>query len=279
MRAPRLLVAALSAAAFSLVPIAAAERVQEVGEELAGSFAAPLLAYAAASHDDGLRTLVINGARLRLRSGTTRDGIDEVLDAQAVPCRPEGQALNPIVRTRRAEQGFVGCIVPRASESFAERWRAFAETHDLAALGELRVTWAMQSPIGTRYVAIASDGALDLLKMFPGDGDAPGTDLPELPRPPETRRLLSTFQEGADAVLLSYESTLPLETLATRYAAALAASSERVDTVPRSAPNARVLAVQRKGQRYLAILAADGDGTLISIIPLADDATAPWVGR
>lgn len=268
--------ACVAAAALVLLPIAAAERVQATGAELADAISQPLLTYANASHDDGLRTVIVNGARLWLRSGATADGIDTVLDAQRGPCRPRGAEHNPIVHIRRADQGLIGCIVPQRGQSRVESVRALFETQDLAALGELRVTWAMSSRGGTRYVAIASDGPLELLRMFPEDGDAPGIDVPGLPRPPRARRLLSARQEGAAPLLLSYQSSLALGELEARYIAAL---GEDVRRVPGMRPRERALWVRRGESQYLAVLAADGRQTLISIVPLSGDATARVVAR
>ena len=263
-------------AAAAALALAATDRVHAAGTELIEAIGEPLRAYSNARHDDGLRTLIVNGARLRLRSGTTTDGIDVVLDNQSASCRPIGAEHNPIVRTRRADQGLAGCVVPRQGQHWIEGVRAWIASQDLAALGELRVTWAMTSPHGTRYVTVASDGPLVLPEMFPEDGDAPGFDLPALPRPPEARRLLSTWQHGATPLLLSYQSTLPLRELQTRYAEVLGAHVERV---PGTGPNERALWVRRENHQYLATLAADGRETLISIIALASDATAPEAAR
>jgi hypothetical protein len=41
----------------------------------------------------------------------------------------------------------------------------------------------------------------------------------------------------------------------------------------------RALRIERGGQSHLAVLAADGDGTVVLIIPLADRTTAPQVAR
>lgn len=263
---------AAAVTAALLLASVAIQRVHAGGLELAQSIGEPLLAYAGASQDEGLRTLVINGARLRMRTGSTTDSIDAVLDAHAEPCRSGTLTPDPLVRTRRADQGFIGCIVPRAGP-LLERVRALGETQDFASLGELRFAWAMQSPSGTRYVAIASEGELKLPAMFPADGDAPGIDPLGLPRPPAARRLLTTWQEGQAPMLVSYRSELALSDAFSRYTAALSHARLRFERVPTRTEGEQPLLVHDGGHQHLAVLAADGDGTLISIIPIGDDAT------
>jgi hypothetical protein len=213
-----------------------------------------------------------------LRSGSTQDSIDRVLDRQSEPCRTDGPWPNPIVRTRSADQGFIGCIVPPAGQSITEGLSALATTHDLAALGELRATWVLQGQGATRYVSVASDGALALPSMFPSEGDAPGVDVPDLPRPPAARRLLSTWQDRTTPLIVSYQSTLPLDELEQRYSSELVAAG-RVERHERGEEDERYLLIRHGELAYLAILARDPSGTLISIIPFGSDATLPEADR
>jgi hypothetical protein len=279
MRAHRMLSGrgrvALAMLALSLAGVAQAHAG---GVELIQSLGEPLLAYANASRDEGLRTLVVNGARLQLRTGSTPDSLDAVLDAQVRPCRVDGAWLNPVVRTRSSDQGVAGCILAPDGHDLGDRLHAFATSHDVSSLGQLRVTWAMRSGDATRYVAIGSDGPLELLAMFPADGDAPGVDVAGLPRPPEARRVLSTWQDGTAPLLVSYESSLSLDELERAYTADLSAHGE-VKVMPQPVPDERALLFVGDERNHLAILARDGEGTLISIIPFANDATVPEVAR
>jgi hypothetical protein len=262
--------AAMAAAAL-LLGVAIA-RVHASGLELAQSIGAPLIAYTGATHEEGLRTLVVNGARFRMRTGSTPDSIDTVIDAHAEPCRSRALTPDPVVRTRRADQGFIGCIVPRDAP-LLERIRALHETQDFAALGELRFAWAMQTPTGTRYVAIAAEGELNVPAMFPAHGDAPGIDPPGLPRPPSARRLITTWQEGQDPVLVSYLSELALAEVISRYTSALATAGLDVERVPTPVDGEQTFLVRHGARQHLAILTSDDGGTLISIIPIGEDAT------
>lgn len=271
MRSHRLL--KVIAVGLALMAGAVAVRAQGAFAELAGRAGEPLLAYARATHDEGARTLLVNGARLRLRTGSTDAAIETVLDDQAKQCRATGNLLDPIVRTERADQGFIGCIVPRAGQELADRLRDFATTRDLASLGELRATWAMRTELGTRYVMLASDGELKLLDMFPAEGDAPGIDAAGALRPPHTRRLLSTWQESAAPMLVSYRSEQTLEAVAAHYA-----RTAQAVTVPARHGEERVLYLPG-ARSSLAVLAPDEGGTLISIIPLAEHATVTALGR
>lgn len=277
MRAHRMLSGRVALAMVALWA-AGAVRAHAGGVELIQSLGQPLLAYAHAARDEGLRTLVINGARLQLRSGTTPDSLDAVLDAQVRPCRVDGAWLNPVVRARNGDHGVAGCILAPDSQGLGDRLRAFATSHDVSSLGQLRVTWAMRSGDATRYVVIGSDGPLELRAMFPADGDAPGVDVVGLPRPPEARRVLSTWQEGAAPLLVSYESSLALDELEREYMADLATHGE-VKAMPQRVADERGLLFVGDERSHLAILARDAEGTLISIIPFANDATVPEVAR
>jgi hypothetical protein len=259
-------------AAVALLLGVAIARVHAGGLELAQSIGEPLIAYSGATHEEGLRTLVVNGARFRMRTGSTLDSIDAVIDAHAAPCRSGVLTPDPVVRTRRAAQGFIGCIVP-TDAPLLERVQALHETQDFAALGELRFAWAMQTPTGTRYVAIAAEGELNVPAMFPADSDAPGIDLPGLPRPPSARRLLTTWQEGQDPVLVSYLSELALTEVINRYTSALAAAGLDVERVPTRVDGEQTFLVRNGARQHLAVLAEDDGGTLISLIPIGDDAT------
>jgi hypothetical protein len=74
-------------------------------------------------------------------------------------------------------------------------------------------------------------------------------------------------------LLVSYLSELTLAELVTRYSSALAAAELIFERVPTPDEREQAFLVRNGTRQHLAILAADDGGTLISIIPIADDAT------
>jgi hypothetical protein len=255
------------AVAISLLATIAIEHVRARASELALDLGPVLLAYAGAARDEGHRTLLVNGARLELRTGVTSDSIDTVLTRQREHCGPAH--TTPIVRSQSALEGVLGCFVTADDASLANRLVTFAETGDLATLGELRATWVMNGDDERRYVLIAARDTVALSRMFPRKGDAPGVDVPGLPRPPEATRVLSSFQHGEAPMLVAYRSTLEVNALERLYIGSLETATRHVERAPRrDGPDETALFVRDLDRAHLVLLGRDGDGTLVVIVPL-----------
>jgi hypothetical protein len=255
------------AVAAALLATIAIEHVRARASELALDLGPVLLAYAGAARDEGQRTLLVNGARIELRTGVTTDSIDAVLARQRELCGPAH--TTPIVRSQSALEGVLGCFVATDDTSLIDRLLAFEETGDLATLGELRATWVMASGDERRYVLIAARDTLALSRMFPSTGDAPGVDVPSLPRPPEARRVLSSFQHAEEPMLVAYRSTLEAAALERRYLELLERAERHVErTLLRDRNDETVLLVRDPTSAHLVLLGSDGDGTLVVIVPL-----------
>ena len=85
--------------------------------------------------------------------------------------------------------------------------------------------FAERSPRGgSRVVTLWSEGSLDLGRMFPAAGDAPGTDSSVVPRPAGSRRTLSASVEGFPAAIRIYESAASPDELVASAGAALRAA-------------------------------------------------------
>lgn len=263
--------AAWIALAFAASSLGALERAR------AGAFEAMQALEPLATHlvgeRDAARVIVVNGARIRLEARRERRALDAVLDDDAARCRAHGGAGEPLVDARARRQGFVGCFEPPRGASLLERLGAFAATGDAAALGTLRVAWATAQRQGTRYVALSSEGPLELQRIFPQDGDAPGLDLAGLPRPPEARRILTAWQDGAAPLLIGYRSERAPEVLERAYVEQLRAAGVSVERAPAHLHDVPSLLVRYGGHAALVLVAPDGGGTLLAIIPLEPDAT------
>ncbi len=187
----------------------------------------------------GAYVIRVNGAEVHRSSTRTAQSTREVLDRFEGYCRSApgvlGNALSDIpsaledrinlpkndplraaiVRDETSDRGMVACFVESpsdmrrtAEESLADRMRALAQTGDISKLGRFRYVFAeARASGGTHVVTLWSDGELNLKKMFPASGDAPGADSPVVPRPPASRRTLSAAADGFGGAVRIYEST------------------------------------------------------------------------
>lgn len=191
------------------------ERMLEVGEHL--------MRYDEARRQDEPRGVVLNGERLWFSSGTTDHSVPTVLDyfehrcserdgktarqifdvagIEELPDGPAGDLLDPTMREGTEDRGYVACIDTGTEEPLRpgevlDRVRAFNETGDLAEIGELRYVYARKGRSHTHMMAFWTQGSFMLKKMFPEKGDAPGSDVAGVPRPPDSRRIMSSYEEG-----------------------------------------------------------------------------------
>ncbi len=90
-------------------------------------------------------------------------------------------------------------------ESVAAAFERFQNSLDLAEFGEMRYIYAQRAAEGgTFFVAFWIEGSFKVAEMFPAEGDAPGRDVAGVPRPPNSRRLLSTWEEGKSQAVTTY---------------------------------------------------------------------------
>ena len=184
---------------------------------------------------DGACLVRVNGAEVHWSSVRTSQSVDEVLTRYERHCRESpsalGQAMqdipyaledhvplpkgdpgrSAIVREGDDDRGMVACFVgEEPAGGAAERMRrsidAFAMSGDLSDLGRFRYVFAERGKHGTRVVTLWADGSLDLGRMFPAEGDAPGTDSSFAPRPEGSRRTMSAAVDGFPAAVRIYET-------------------------------------------------------------------------
>jgi hypothetical protein len=253
-------------------------------DELASDAGARMLAYGREHALQGAHTLMLNGLALRLVAGTSQDPPARVLAALGERCRArDGQltlqlqerargklppriasrAFDPVLQLGGEHGGFLGCLDLGAqrvepSELLA-RARRFAREADVAELGALRFVWTRREQRATRYVALWSDGPLPLARAFPRSGDAPGTDLADLPRPAGSRRILSAWQVGAAPLLVSYEDRAPVQRALPSYAATLRARGQRV-VLGAPQPDGTRWLFARRGDTATAVIASPRAG-------------------
>jgi hypothetical protein len=251
----------LGAVAFALV-LGARVRAEDVVEDAGRYFL-----HGAREQPRTGQVLHVNGLPLRMEAGLLRQSVRTVLDGWGELCGASGRVL----RAQSDAGGHLACLDLRTPEpgmsEIVQRLRAFAISFDLAAIGDLRVVWALREREGTAFVAVSSEGPVRLSQLFPRSGDAPGVDLQDIPRPPGGRRVLSAWQAGHPAMLASYRVELGAVELAARYRRRLIDGGFAVRPgggPPGGAP--RWLLADRAGA--FTAVAIDGDGAAHSTVTL-----------
>lgn len=179
------------------------------------------------------RALVVNGQALSFVTGTTDKSVDQVLDFYQARCRSrdgrfsdqlgelqragavfpdvDDGLLDGTMRDDNGQKGFVACFdmgpeaVPVAE--LTRRISEFAESGDVSRIGRFRYMFVEKGQQKTRFFAMWVDGELNIKQMFPEKGDAPGDDPAAVPRPPEAKRLLSSFEDGFPQRFYVYEGS------------------------------------------------------------------------
>lgn len=140
-------------------------------------------------------------------SATVRRRLEEKVTV--APPEPKG-----VIRQDGEEEGFLACLDLGAGvteDSLLLHLVEFGKTGNLQALGQLRYALARRSEGVTTLLMLWTEGDAKLTELFPKIGDAPGRDLWELPRPKDSRRILSAFEGTRSNGLASYEITNQLK--------------------------------------------------------------------
>lgn len=283
--------AAWTVAVFVAVAATLAHTARAHVDELALGAGAAMLRYAGADQVDAERTLVVNGLRIHVSSGGTKDAPREVLDFFHARCRERGirfdaraatgrraarlppwaggLPLDGVLRLDDGERGYVACLDlggrHLSPDELLQRTRRFLAEGDLAHVGGLRFAAVERHAERTSYVAIWTEGSLPLWRAFPPDRDAPGKDLAAVPRVPGTRRVLSAWQVDAAPMLAVYHAeATTAQVLAGRYRRSLEAAGFQVRA---SGANDRSLVASRGGGWCLIVFADDGSGAAAAVTP------------
>lgn len=100
-----------------------------------------------------------------------------------------------VVRHETDEEGQLACLAApdgrRGLSAVLQAVQEFTESGDLSRLGQMRYVTARKLGNGkTHVIAIWSEGKFLLDSLFPETGDAAGSDMDGVPRPPEAAREL-----------------------------------------------------------------------------------------
>jgi hypothetical protein len=260
-------------------------RVRSRADELIARGGAALLSYGGAAAQGEVRSFALNGARFRVLSGRSADPPAALLDAFGSRCvragggfadqlrsagaihggssdLARGLPLDGVLRSGDGQRGYVACFdlggvdVPPAT--LFTRVRRFIASGDLAAIGDLRFAWVERAADTTHYVGVWTDGPLPLRAMFPTRGDAPGSDVPGLPRPDAARRVLSVSEAERAPLLVAYALASSPDVAARTYAAVLRAAGFELRSAP-AAGSGSPAWLLRRGSVRCAVLIARGD--------------------
>jgi hypothetical protein len=197
----------------------------------------------------GAHRVIINGETLYVATAVSEESIHGLLDRFEAYCDahnggvPEDFAARApekaaelrrelgddwlahwgVLREEHEDEGTVMCIAQRDTGGFAGLMRtleAFMEDWDLHRVGDFRYVYARRVE-GNRTQVFTSltDGPFHLRRVLPdpGEGDAPGGDPPDAPRPPRSRRLLTSSVDGAPYGLQVFTSAATVDEVATFY--------------------------------------------------------------
>jgi len=196
------------------------------------SLGVDMLRYEGAEYQRDPRTLVLNGQAIKLSTGRAPHDLEHVLDYYEARCmqrdghfaeqlaelvegdpeilEAEARILDPTLRDSTDDRGYVACLDTLSDERLepegvAAAVERFKHSLDLSEFGELRYIYAERDEQGgTFFVAFWIEGSFKVADMFPPDGDAPGRDVADVPRPPESRRLLSSWETGKPQAVTTY---------------------------------------------------------------------------
>lgn len=232
---------------LGVVGVLAHQARAQLGEMLMG-IGVEMLRFQGAERQQAPRTLMINGQPLRISVGVASAPLDEVLDHYQSGCRERGGSLaqevqelrdsgealsevdnawlDPVIRQQGEDRGIVACMdtgpESQSTEGLASKIAEFGQQMDLSAIGDLRYIYAVQEENETVFVVIWTEGSFRVGEMFPSEGDAPGADPQGLPRPPESRRLLSAYEvDHPQSMTLYAESSWSAEDMSAHMLAAL----------------------------------------------------------
>jgi hypothetical protein len=229
---PRVLrVSALLALMYAVAFAAAGRGAKADLHEMMLGFGAQMMRYEDSEGQGTPRQLYLNGQRMFLATATTRHAMDRVLDYYEARCmrrdggfereladlasgsdlplgRAEEALLDATLRHDTGLRGFVTCIDMGENridvQELLRRLGEFADTGDLSKVGHLRYVYVTDDGDTRHLVQFWTDDVFEIGKMFPAEGDAPGRDVTDVPRPPGARRLLSAWEDGQPQSLTVY---------------------------------------------------------------------------
>lgn len=232
------------------------------------------------------RELRINGAQIDVRSGHSQDSLHALLDRAEADCRLVSAGLyersqrakrrtglsDGILRVEDSKEGLVACLPLGVREAswpeLAARLEAFSRDGDLEVLGGVRLLRAEARQAGAFFVLVTTQGPVPLLRMFPAQGDAPGLDFEDIPRPQRARRVLSAWQQHGSPAINVYESKATQGQALDDYLNQAGTFGFRRLGSTRQDEVARAMLLERAGRQLVVSAQASPSGALLVVMPL-----------
>jgi hypothetical protein len=232
------------------------------------------------------RGVLINGQVVGFRVLTTSKSLESALDFYELWCREgsgvfseELEAVEEMaasvgidrswkdltMRSQSGPRGYVACIQQPGHrpdiQTLQARLAAFNKSGDLSELGRFHYVYATDLGQERRVVAVWTQGPFRPYALFPADGDAPGEEIPGIPRPPSGRRSLSAGELGTPQTLNIYiECEQSAEELAGFYREQLVRNQWTLLSDVRDESGGILLAIERGEEvRFLHFGSADGE--------------------
>lgn len=275
---------ALLAVASLLGALALVRAGRASANEALAALARELMRLPGARYANGVGQLSLNGLTLFLQSGASERAPHEVVAEFRAACArmaslsdrgavssiavrtPDswlGRWLDGVLVQPRGAGTAVACIDSKGqsneTSALLARLQRFLAQGDLGELGRLRYAWVEPAAQGSAFLTLWSDGPLPLLEQFPPHGDAPGVDLPDLPRVAGSRRLLSAALATRALVIYVHEDQA-LEEVTARYEQTLA----RAGYVTRDAEEPRFYT--RVGRTLVLTSQSDGSRAFVTLL-------------
>jgi hypothetical protein len=144
----------------------------------------------------GPRIVELNGARLHFASAAVDESVEAVIDGAEQACGPQ---KDKALKGGDGSRGFVACFIPVAGAAGPQVGEVRQVTPPT-----YRYVYAQPGTEKTVVITVEADSNVELKKLFPEEGDAPGVDAPGVPRPPDSRRTLSAREEGSPQQMTLY---------------------------------------------------------------------------
>ncbi len=240
-----------------------------------------MMRFGDAREQDTPRDLQLNGQLIRFSAGTADRSAHEVLDFFEARCRDadggieaqlralreqrpdafEGDGSpSPILRDENSVRGYVACMDFGQSltvTELGERVQRFGASHDVGDIGDMRYVFAEQyqreGHTAAHFVVMWTKGSFDLDRMFPERGDAPGRDAENVSRPPNARRVLSSWERGQPYSLSVYQARGDESDLVSFYRRSLPENGWTLVDAEQNPAGPRMLVAERE-QRMVSIV-------------------------
>jgi hypothetical protein len=271
---------------FFLVRAASArldEAIEHFGETLVRELGPELIGQT--------QEILVNGQRVFFSTQITERTLSSTLDelqrhceSRANPALSAIADLPPRERERFAELGDprravinraetadhvvgqVACLAHAQDgatlEQTLQRVFRFIDSGDLSEIGDAHYFVARELEGGrTQVLSIWTEGKFDIVGMFPSEGDAPGSDSTDLPRPPSARRTFAAVLPQQPYTVRVYESRESREVILAHYDE-LMTSAGWVEQPTSDGDELRVLtrAFSREDRVVFVVLDAARDG-------------------